>query len=69
MVDHLYPAGSTPTDDPDVPPPWKRVEDHLIRELDLEECPAVRQPRAGTQLGYGFGRDSPAAGLLPARFM
>lgn len=37
MVDHLYPGGATPADDPDVPPPWKRAEDHLIRELDLEE--------------------------------
>ncbi|WP_141212615.1 hypothetical protein [Halorubrum sp. Hd13] len=37
MVDHLYPGGAAPSDDPDLPPPWKRVEDYLIRELHLEE--------------------------------
>ena len=37
MVDHLYPGGATPADNPDLPPPWKRVEEYVISELQLEE--------------------------------
>lgn len=37
MVDHLCPGAATPSDDPDLSPPWKRVEEYLIRELQLEE--------------------------------
>lgn len=37
MVDRLYSRSETSSDDPDLPPPWRRAEEYVIGEFQLEE--------------------------------